>query len=153
MSIPRLMLLVFIVTVLLGVILYGAIVNYEPPIVGLAFDVKNLGQYPLDKGNFHTENGNYVLTFMPKFLFVYGLEQDDTIWEAARELGLSHRDLSEDWVDHGDHRTYRVNIKADIATIYEIEFCRREQWLAMEWGGAVWGYDTAMIKFRCEKPL
>ena len=146
MTIPRLMLLGFIVPMLLGALLYGAIASYEPAAVGLAFDVKNLAQYPLDKGNFHTQNGNYVLTFMPDFLYVYGLWQYDTTREAARELGLSHRDLSEDWVDYGDRRIYKVDIKADIATIYEIEFCRREQWLQMEWGGTVWGYDTVIIK-------
>ena len=124
MSIPRLMLLGFIVPMLLGAILYGAIASYEPPEIPVAFDVKNLAQYPLDKNNFTTENGNYVLSFMPKFLFIYGLRQPYTVWEAARELGLSHRDLSEDWVEGEYQRTYRVNIKADIATIYEIEFIR-----------------------------
>lgn len=148
MSIPRLMLLGFIVPMFLGVMLYASIASYEPSEIPVAFDVKNLAQYPLHKSNFHTENGNYVLNFMPDYLFVYGLSQHDTVWEAARELGLSHRDLSEDWVDYGDHRTYKVDIKADIATIYEIEFIRYEQWLAMEWGGAVWGYDTATIKFK-----
>ena len=151
MSIPRLMLLGFIVPVLLGVIFYGAIASYEPREIPLAFDVKNLAQYPLDKDNFHTEGGNYVLVEGSEDLTIYGLEQYDTIWEAARELGLSHRDLSEDWVEAEVCRIYRVDIEADIATIYEIEFCRREQFLGIEQGVSHgWGYDTAAIKFRYE---
>ena len=152
MTIPRFMLLGFIVPVLLGVILYAAIASYEPPDVGLEFDVKNLAQYPLQetdyRGHFHTEGGNYVLGDLAYGLHIYGLKQYDTTWQAARELGLSHRDLSEDWVDHGSHRIYQVDIKADIATIYEITFGRKEQTLGMEWGSGVWGYDQAEIKFR-----
>ena len=152
MTIPRFMLLGFIVPVLLGGILYGAIAIYEPPVVGLEFDLKNLAQYPFHeddyRGNFSTEGSNYVLGDLTYGLHIYGLKQYDTTWQAARELGLSHKDLSEDWVDHGSHRIYQVDIKADIATIYEIEFGRQEQFLGMEWGTGVWGYDQAAIKFR-----
>ena len=150
MTIPRLMLFGFIVLVLLGGILYAVIASYEPPDVGLEFDVKNLAQYPLDKSNFHTDGGNYVLNFMPDFLIIYGLEQYDATWEAARELGLSHHDLSDDWVDYGSHKTYKVDIKADIATIYEVEFCRRVRWIDAERSDFSGGYETATVKFRYE---
>ena len=154
MIIPRFMLLGFIVPVLLGVTLYVAIASYEPPDVGLEFDAKNLAQYPFHeadyRGNFSTEGWNYVLGYVPGSVNIYGLKRYYTIWEAARELGLSHRDLSEDWVDSGSHRTYQVDIKADIATIYEITFGRKEQFLGMEWGSEIWGYDMATIKTKNE---
>ena len=152
MTIPRFMLLGFIVPVLLGVMLYASIASYQPLDVGLEFNLKNLQKYPFQeadyRGNFSTEGGNYVLGDLTYGLRIYGLKQYYTTWEAARELGLSHRDLSEDWMDMGSHRIYQVDIKADIATICEITFSRSEQWKHMEWESKIWGYDMATIRFR-----
>ena len=152
MTIPRFMLLGFIVPVLLGAILYAAIASYEPPDLGLEFDLKNLRKYPFQetdyRGHFDAEGGNHVLGDLTYGLTIYGLNQYDTTWQAARELGLSHRDLSEDWVDLGSHRIYQVDIKADIATIYEITFGRKEQFVAMELRTGDWCFDQAEIKFR-----
>lgn len=152
MTIPRFMLLGFIVPVLLGMLLYASIASYQPPDVGLAFDAKHLSQYPFRNddypGHFHTESGNYVLGDLSDSINIYGLKQHHTIWEAARELGLSHRDLSEDWVGSEGCRTYRVEIQTDIATIYEIEFCRSEYLKTREWASEILGYDMATIKYR-----
>ena len=154
MTIPRFMLLGFIVPVFLGVTLYVAIASYEPPDVGLEFDAKNLAQYPFHeadyRGNFSTEGSNYVLGYVPGSVNIYGLKRYHTTWEAARELGLSHSDLSDDWVGYEGQRIYQVDIKADIATICEIEFTRSEYLKRREWASEIWGYDMATIKTKNE---
>ena len=152
MTIPKFMLLGFIVPVLLGVMLYAAIASYTPPDVGLEFDAKNLAQYPFRnddyRGHFHTEGGNYILGYLSGSINIYGLKGYHTIWEVARELGLSHRDLFEDWVGSDGSRTYQVNIKAGIYTVSEIEFTRSEYLKSREWASKILGYDMATIKFR-----
>ena len=141
MTIPRLMLLGFIVPIMFWILVYCAIASYEPAKIPVMFDAKNLDKYPLDKHNFFAKdsgNWHYVLS-IPAGVRVYGFPPGFNVNDVVQALGLNRFDLFEDWVGHEHSRSYFV----DIGDIYEFEFHRAEY--AM---GHAWGYSMVDIKFK-----
>ena len=140
MTIPQFMLFSFLVLIVAGTLVYCTIESYESAQIPVAFDVKNLDKYPLDRSNFFAKdsgNWHYVLR-IPEGVTVYGFHSGKNINQVAQALGLERADLSEDWVGHEHSRSYFV----DIGDIYELEFHRAEY--AM---GHAWGYSDVDVKF------